>query len=119
MRQYHGKNSYPWWKEQIISKWENDSWGFRMENSFEEAIFNIERDRPMSRFLKKKERLTSLNPDISETKENKRILRKCGGDLENAIRRICIQTYSTEEYISAMETSLPEQKLVEIGINQQ
>ncbi|MBW0554987.1 hypothetical protein O181_094702 [Austropuccinia psidii MF-1] len=23
MRQYHGKHSWPWWKEQIISKWEN------------------------------------------------------------------------------------------------
>ncbi|MBW0561914.1 hypothetical protein O181_101629 [Austropuccinia psidii MF-1] len=25
MRQDHGKHSWPWWKEQIISKWENDS----------------------------------------------------------------------------------------------
>ncbi|MBW0548011.1 hypothetical protein O181_087726 [Austropuccinia psidii MF-1] len=54
MRQDHGKHSWPWWKEQIISKWANDSWRFKMENSFEEAIFNIERDRPMSWFLNKR-----------------------------------------------------------------
>ncbi|MBW0591572.1 hypothetical protein O181_131287, partial [Austropuccinia psidii MF-1] len=66
MRQDHGKHSWPWWKEQIISKWANDSWRFKMENYFEEAIFNIERDRPMSWFLKQKERLTTLNPDMSE-----------------------------------------------------
>ena len=64
MRQDHGKHSWPWWKEQVISKWANDSWRFRMENSFEEAIFNIERDRPMSWFLKQKDRLTALHPDM-------------------------------------------------------
>ncbi|MBW0546912.1 hypothetical protein O181_086627 [Austropuccinia psidii MF-1] len=51
MRQDHGKHSWPWWKEQIISKWANDSWRFKMENYFEEAICYIERDRPMSWLL--------------------------------------------------------------------
>ncbi|MBW0570143.1 hypothetical protein O181_109858 [Austropuccinia psidii MF-1] len=64
MRQDHGKHSWPWWKEQIISKWENDSWRFKMENSFEEAILNIERDRQMSWFLKQKDKLTALHPDM-------------------------------------------------------
>ncbi|MBW0476954.1 hypothetical protein O181_016669 [Austropuccinia psidii MF-1] len=86
MRQDHVKHSWPLWKEQIISKWANDSWISKMENSFEEAIFNIERDRPMSLFLKQKYRLTALHPDMSETMIHKRILRKGGGDLEHAIR---------------------------------
>ncbi|MBW0542294.1 hypothetical protein O181_082009 [Austropuccinia psidii MF-1] len=60
MRQGHGKHSWPWWKEKTISKWENDSWGFKMEHSFEEAIFNIERDRTMSWFLKQQDRLTAF-----------------------------------------------------------
>ncbi|MBW0566793.1 hypothetical protein O181_106508 [Austropuccinia psidii MF-1] len=103
MRQDHGKNSWPWWKEQIISKWENDFWRFKIENYFEEAIFNIERDRPMSWFLKQKDRLTVLHPDMSETMIHRRILRKCSGDLENAMRSRCIEPFSTEEYINAME----------------
>ncbi|MBW0583735.1 hypothetical protein O181_123450 [Austropuccinia psidii MF-1] len=103
MRQDHGKHSWPWWKEQIISKWGNHSWRFKMENSFEKAIFNIERNRPMSWFLKKKDRLTALHPDMCETMVHKRILRKCGGDLEPAIRSICIEPCSTEDYINAME----------------
>ncbi|MBW0577183.1 hypothetical protein O181_116898, partial [Austropuccinia psidii MF-1] len=74
-----------------------------MEISFEEDIFNIERDRPMSWFLKKKDRLTSLHPDMSETMVHKRILSKCGGDLEHAIRIRFIETFSTEDYINAME----------------
>ncbi|MBW0554999.1 hypothetical protein O181_094714 [Austropuccinia psidii MF-1] len=103
MRQDHGKHSWPRGKQQIICKWENDSWRFKMENSFEEAIFNIERDRPISWFLKQKDRLTSLHPDMSETLVHKRILRKPGGDLEHAIRSRCIEPFSTEHYINAME----------------
>ncbi|MBW0511454.1 hypothetical protein O181_051169 [Austropuccinia psidii MF-1] len=74
-----------------------------MENSFEEAIFNIERDRPMSWFLEKKDRLTSLHPDMSEKMVHKMISTKCGGDLEHSIRSKFIEPYSTEDYISAME----------------
>ncbi|MBW0558075.1 hypothetical protein O181_097790 [Austropuccinia psidii MF-1] len=74
-----------------------------MENSFEEAISNIERGRPMLQFLKQKDRLTDLHPDIPETMVHKRILRKCGGDLEHAIRRRFIKPFSTEDYINAME----------------
>ncbi|MBW0572003.1 hypothetical protein O181_111718 [Austropuccinia psidii MF-1] len=102
MRQDHGKHSWPWWKEQIISKWENDSWRIKMENSFEESIFNIKTDRPMSWFLKQKDRLTALHPDMSEAMVHKIILQKCGGDLEHAIRSRCIEPYSTEDYINSM-----------------
>ncbi|MBW0536903.1 hypothetical protein O181_076618 [Austropuccinia psidii MF-1] len=103
MRQDHGKHSWPWWKKRIISKWANHSWRFKMENSFEEAIFNIERDRPMSWFLKQKERLTALHADISETMVHKEILRKCGHDVEHAIRSRCTEPCSTEDYINAVE----------------
>ncbi|MBW0515430.1 hypothetical protein O181_055145 [Austropuccinia psidii MF-1] len=103
IRQDHGKHSWPWWKEQIIFKWENYSCRLRMENSFEEAIFNIERSRPMSWFPKQKDRLTALHPDMSGTMVHKKILRKCVGDLENAIRRRCIEPCYAEYYINAME----------------
>ncbi|MBW0509487.1 hypothetical protein O181_049202 [Austropuccinia psidii MF-1] len=74
-----------------------------MGNSFEEAIFKIERDRPTSWLLKQKNILTAIHPDISETMVHKRILRKCWGELENAIRSRFIEPCSTEECINAME----------------
>ncbi|MBW0538194.1 hypothetical protein O181_077909 [Austropuccinia psidii MF-1] len=74
-----------------------------MENSFEEAILNIERDRPMSWFLEQKDRLTSLHPDMSETMVHRSVLRKCGGDFENAIRSIFLETCFTDDYINSME----------------
>ncbi|MBW0593410.1 hypothetical protein O181_133125 [Austropuccinia psidii MF-1] len=57
----------------------------------------------MSWFLKQKDRLTPLHPDMSETIIHKRILRKCGGELEHAIRGRCIEPFSTEDYINSME----------------
>ncbi|MBW0561874.1 hypothetical protein O181_101589 [Austropuccinia psidii MF-1] len=74
-----------------------------MENYLQEATFNIERDRPMCRFLKQKDRITALHPDMSETMIHKRILRKCGVDLEHAISSRFIEPFSTEDYINAME----------------
>ncbi|MBW0550150.1 hypothetical protein O181_089865 [Austropuccinia psidii MF-1] len=103
MRQDHGKHFWPRWKEKIISKWENDSSRFKLENSFEEAIFNIGRDRPISWFLKLKHRLTVLYPGMSETMIHKRISKKCCGDLQNAIRSRYIELFSTEDYINPME----------------
>ncbi|MBW0512727.1 hypothetical protein O181_052442 [Austropuccinia psidii MF-1] len=103
LRQDHSNHFWPWWKEQITSKLENDSWRFNKENSFEEFIFNIERDRPMSWFLKQKDILTALHPDMSGTMIQKRILRKCSAELEHAIRSRCIEPFSTEDYINSME----------------
>ncbi|MBW0577708.1 hypothetical protein O181_117423 [Austropuccinia psidii MF-1] len=40
---------------------------------------------------------------MSETTIHKRTLRKCGGDLEHAIRSRFIEPFSTEDYINAME----------------
>ncbi|MBW0499915.1 hypothetical protein O181_039630 [Austropuccinia psidii MF-1] len=112
MRQDHGKHSLPWWKEQTASKWENDYWRFKMKNYFEEAIFNIERDRPMYWFLKQKYRLPALHPNMSETMVHKRILRNCSGDLENSIRSIFIEPCSTKDYINAMEDITTRKRIV-------
>ncbi|MBW0576491.1 hypothetical protein O181_116206 [Austropuccinia psidii MF-1] len=73
----------------------------------------------MSWFLKQKDRLGALNPDMSEKMVHKRILRKCGGDLEHSIRSRFIEPFSTEDYINAMEDITTRTKLVEVGINPQ
>ncbi|MBW0588961.1 hypothetical protein O181_128676 [Austropuccinia psidii MF-1] len=74
-----------------------------MENAFESAIFNSEKDKPLTWFFKKKDRLSALHPDMSDTMINMKILRKCGGELEHAIKSRCVEPCSTEDYINAME----------------
>ncbi|MBW0578678.1 hypothetical protein O181_118393, partial [Austropuccinia psidii MF-1] len=70
-----------------------------MENSFESAIFNSEKDKPLTWFFKKKDRLSALQPDMSDSMTNMKILRKCGGELEHAIKCRFLEPCSTEDYI--------------------
>ena len=103
MRMDHGKHDWSWWKSEVITKWANNSWRFKMENSFESAIFNLEKDKTLTLFFKQKDRLSALHPDMYDTMINMKILRKCGGELEHAIKSRYVEPCSTEDYINAME----------------
>ncbi|MBW0562499.1 hypothetical protein O181_102214 [Austropuccinia psidii MF-1] len=103
MRMDHGKHDWSWWKSEVITKWANNSWRFKMENAFENAIFNSEKDKPLTWFFKQKDRLSALHPDISDTMINMKILRKCGVELEHAIKSRCAEPCPTDDYINAME----------------
>ncbi|MBW0494603.1 hypothetical protein O181_034318 [Austropuccinia psidii MF-1] len=97
MRLDHGKNDWPWWKFPIITKWANNSWRFKIGNAFESAIFNSEKDKPPTWFLKQKDRLSALHPDMSDCMINMKLLRRCGGELEHAIKCRCVEPCSTED----------------------
>ncbi|MBW0589526.1 hypothetical protein O181_129241 [Austropuccinia psidii MF-1] len=87
----------------MINKWGNNHWRFKMENNFESAIFNSEKDKPLTWFFKQKDGLSALYPDMSDIMINMKILRKWGGELENAIKCRFVEPCATEEYINAME----------------
>ncbi|MBW0497563.1 hypothetical protein O181_037278 [Austropuccinia psidii MF-1] len=103
MRQDHGKHDWSGWKSEVITKWANNSGRFKMENAFESAIFNSEKDKTLTWFFKQKHRLYVLHPDMSETMINMKILRECLGELEHAIKCRCVEPFSTQDYINAME----------------
>ncbi|MBW0505334.1 hypothetical protein O181_045049 [Austropuccinia psidii MF-1] len=103
MRIDHGKHYWPWWKCEIITKWANNYWRFKMENDFESAIFSSEEDKPLTWFLKQKDRLSAIHPDMSDSIININILRKCGGEIEHAIKCRCAEPCSTEDYINSMK----------------
>ncbi|MBW0468030.1 hypothetical protein O181_007745 [Austropuccinia psidii MF-1] len=111
MRLAHGKHDWPWWKCESITKWPNNSCRFKMENAFESAILNSEKDQPLTWFLKQKDRLSALHSDISDAMINTKILRKCGGELEHAIKCRCVEPCSTEDYINAMEDIITETRI--------
>ncbi|MBW0495058.1 hypothetical protein O181_034773 [Austropuccinia psidii MF-1] len=94
MRQEHGRHYLSWWKSEIVTKWGNNSWRFKMENAFESAILNSEKDKPLTWLLKQKDRLSALHPDMSDSMINMKILRKCGGELEHAIKCRCVEPCS-------------------------
>ncbi|MBW0521822.1 hypothetical protein O181_061537 [Austropuccinia psidii MF-1] len=74
-----------------------------MKNAFERSIFNSKKDKPLTWFFKQKDRLSALHPDMSDTMINMGILRKCGGELQHAIKCRCVEPCSTEYYINAMD----------------
>ncbi|MBW0574775.1 hypothetical protein O181_114490 [Austropuccinia psidii MF-1] len=103
MRQDHGKQDLLWWKSEIITKWANTFWRFEMENAFENSIFNSEKDKPLTWFLKQKYRLPSLHPDMSDSMIKMKLRRQCGGELEHSIKCKFLEPCSSENYIKAME----------------
>ncbi|MBW0572334.1 hypothetical protein O181_112049 [Austropuccinia psidii MF-1] len=52
IRQTNGKNTWSWSKQEIITKWANDSWSYKIENAFENSFFDPEKDKPLTWFLK-------------------------------------------------------------------
>ncbi|MBW0513961.1 hypothetical protein O181_053676 [Austropuccinia psidii MF-1] len=54
LRQAHGHQSWTWCKTQIINKWANDAWRFRVETAFESAKFIADKDKALPCFAKKK-----------------------------------------------------------------
>ncbi|MBW0532945.1 hypothetical protein O181_072660 [Austropuccinia psidii MF-1] len=112
----HEKHAWCWWKSEMITNWANTSWRFKMENAFENAIFNSEEEKPLTWFFKKKDRLSALHPDMSEIMINMKMFRKCGEELEQALKSRCVEPFSTEDYINAMGDTLPEQELVKLGL---
>ncbi|MBW0504180.1 hypothetical protein O181_043895 [Austropuccinia psidii MF-1] len=47
-RQTNGKNTYSWWKNEIITKWENDAWRYKIENAFGNSFFDPYKDKPLT-----------------------------------------------------------------------
>ncbi|MBW0533996.1 hypothetical protein O181_073711 [Austropuccinia psidii MF-1] len=110
IRKTNGKNNWSWWIE-IITKWANDSWRYKIENAFENSFFDPDKYKPFTWFLKQVERLNALYPEMSQKMVRMKILKKWGGELEHALRRRCIEPCSTEEYINALEDIVTRTKI--------
>ncbi|MBW0541581.1 hypothetical protein O181_081296 [Austropuccinia psidii MF-1] len=74
-----------------------------MENAFESSILNSEKDKPLTWFLKQKDRLSALDKDMSDSMINMKIFWKYGRELEHSIKCRCVETCSAEDYSNAMD----------------
>ncbi|MBW0536730.1 hypothetical protein O181_076445 [Austropuccinia psidii MF-1] len=50
---------------------------------------------------------------MSDTIINIKVLRKCGGELEHAIKSRCVECCSTEDYIKAMEDIITRTRIAQ------
>ncbi|MBW0566133.1 hypothetical protein O181_105848 [Austropuccinia psidii MF-1] len=91
--------SWSWWKTQIINKWANDAWRFKVETAFESSKLNSDKDKELPWVFQQKDRLTALYPDMSEFMIHSKILRQCGGYLEYAVKSRTTEQWSAEVII--------------------
>ncbi|MBW0549695.1 hypothetical protein O181_089410 [Austropuccinia psidii MF-1] len=56
IRKTDGKNTWSWWKQEIITKWANDARSYQKENAFENSFFDLDKDKPLNWLLKNVER---------------------------------------------------------------
>ncbi|MBW0525318.1 hypothetical protein O181_065033 [Austropuccinia psidii MF-1] len=91
LRQAHGHQSWIWWQTQIINKWANDSWRFKVDTAFESAKF--------------------------EFIIHRKILRQCGGDLEHAVKSRTTEQSSEEDIINILEEVTTRTKIGSSRVN--
>ncbi|MBW0527664.1 hypothetical protein O181_067379 [Austropuccinia psidii MF-1] len=103
LRQAHGHQSWTWWKTQIINKLANDAWRLQVETDFESAKFNADKDKDFSWFFQQKAKLTALYPDILEFMIHRKFPRKCGSDLEHAVKSRTTEESSADDIINILE----------------
>ncbi|MBW0570813.1 hypothetical protein O181_110528 [Austropuccinia psidii MF-1] len=75
--------------------------------------FLTQKDKPLTWFLKQKDRLSASHPDMSDSMINMKILRKFGGELEHAINCRCGEPCSKEDYINAMKDIITRTRIGE------
>ncbi|MBW0465648.1 hypothetical protein O181_005363 [Austropuccinia psidii MF-1] len=103
LRQAHEHQSWTWWKTKIINKWANHSWRSKVETDFESEKLNSDNDRYLPWFFQQKDRMTALDPDMSEFMIHRKILRQCEGELEHDSKRRTIEQSSSEDIINLLE----------------
>ncbi|MBW0564169.1 hypothetical protein O181_103884 [Austropuccinia psidii MF-1] len=111
IRQTNGKNTWSWWKQEMITKWDNYAWRYKIENTFESSFFDPDKVKTLTWFLKQVERLNALYPEMSQKTVHMKMLKKCGGELEHSLRSRCIEPCYTEEYINALEDIVTRTKM--------
>ncbi|MBW0525918.1 hypothetical protein O181_065633 [Austropuccinia psidii MF-1] len=117
LRQAHGHQSWTLWKTQIIIKWANDAWRFKVETSFESAKFNADKDKSLPWFCQQKDRLKALYPDMSDFIIHRKILRQYGADLEHAVKSKTTEQSSAEDIINILEEVITRTKIGSSRVN--
>ncbi|MBW0550927.1 hypothetical protein O181_090642 [Austropuccinia psidii MF-1] len=112
LRQAHGHQSWTWWQTQIINKWANDSWRFKVETAFESAKLNSDKGKALPWFFQQKDRSTTLYPDMSEFMIHRNILRQRGRDLEHAVKRKATEQSAAEDIINILEEITTRARIV-------
>ncbi|MBW0543936.1 hypothetical protein O181_083651 [Austropuccinia psidii MF-1] len=81
MKEIHGIKNWPWWKSQIIQKYSNGTWIWKMSNTLWRKIHEW--------CLRHYKRLKAIDPQMNIQMRNHKLLTQMPGELEHALKCIC------------------------------
>ncbi|MBW0556535.1 hypothetical protein O181_096250 [Austropuccinia psidii MF-1] len=48
IRKIKRKNTWSLWKQEIITKWDNNAWRYKIDNAFDNSFFDPDKDKPLT-----------------------------------------------------------------------
>ncbi|MBW0467547.1 hypothetical protein O181_007262 [Austropuccinia psidii MF-1] len=88
MREIHGRRNWPWWKSQIIQKYNNGTCIWKKAISFENEKYPVYKD-PYEWCLRQSKRLKAIDPQINLQMRNHKLLTQISGELEHTVKFRC------------------------------
>ncbi|KNE97332.1 hypothetical protein PSTG_09443 [Puccinia striiformis f. sp. tritici PST-78] len=86
MRSQHEDKSWAWWKNAIRNKFGTDNWKWTIQEAFEGDFFSLDNKKVHKWFNTQRERLRAYQPDLSEFLVCEKILKRCPGTLDHAVK---------------------------------
>ncbi|KAH9442390.1 hypothetical protein Pst134EB_028644 [Puccinia striiformis f. sp. tritici] len=86
MRSQHEDKSWAWWKNAIRNKFGTDNWKWTIQQAFEGDFFSLDNKKIHKWFNTQRERLRAYQPDLSEFLVCEKILKRCPGTLDHAVK---------------------------------
>ncbi|MBW0583021.1 hypothetical protein O181_122736 [Austropuccinia psidii MF-1] len=85
MKEIHGRRNWPWWKSQIIQKYNNGTWIWQKTMSFDNDKYSMEKD-PYEWCLRQSKRLKAIDAQMNIQMRNHKLLTQIPGELEHEVK---------------------------------
>ncbi|MBW0493342.1 hypothetical protein O181_033057 [Austropuccinia psidii MF-1] len=93
MKEIHGRRNWPWWKSQIIKKYQNVPSIWKKTMSFENDKYFVYKD-PYDWCRRQSKRLKGIDPQMNIHMRNHKLLTQMPGELEHSAKK---KVYSIEK----------------------
>ncbi|MBW0470635.1 hypothetical protein O181_010350 [Austropuccinia psidii MF-1] len=102
MKEIHGRRNWPWWKSQIIQKYNNGTCIWKKTMSFENYKYSVDKD-PYEWCLRQSKRLKAIDPQINIQMRNQKLLTQMPRELEHAVKCRCNQNCTLDDISNTLQ----------------
>ncbi|MBW0576926.1 hypothetical protein O181_116641 [Austropuccinia psidii MF-1] len=102
MKDIHGRRNWPWWKSQIIQKYNNVTWIWQKTMSFDNDKNSVVKD-PYEWCLRQARRLKAIDPQMNIQMSNHKLLTQLPGELEHGVKCRCNQNCTLDDISNTLQ----------------